>query len=101
MKNQKRIDSEKLVERKLVEGVKQKCGMCIKLTTMIGLPDRLCIFHGGIAQFVELKTTGEEPRKVQLYIHKKLRQMGFKVFVIDSVAGVNQFLEQVDNANRE
>ena len=39
------IDSEKAVERKLVELVKANGGMCIKMLCdqLIGLPDRLCL----------------------------------------------------------
>lgn len=55
------VDSEKVVERKLVELVKINGGMCIKLLCdqLIGLPDRMCLFPGHKIVFVELKTTGE------------------------------------------
>lgn len=91
----KNIDSEKLVERKLVELVKVNNGMCIKLLCdqFIGLPDRLCLFPGHKIAFVELKTTGQKPRRIQAYIHKKLRALGFRVEVIDTVEGVINFVE--------
>lgn len=91
----KSIDSEKLVERKLVELIKLNGGMCIKLLCnhILGLPDRLCLFPGAKIAFVELKTTGEKPKKIQLYMHAKLRKLGFEVFVIDSVQGVKDFIE--------
>lgn len=89
------INSEKLVERKLVELVKLNGGMCIKLLCnhTLGLPDRLCLFPCAKMAFVELKTTGEKPKKIQLYMHTKLRKLGFKVFVIDSVQGVKDFID--------
>lgn len=91
------IDSEKLVERKLVELVKINNGMCIKLLCdqLIGLPDRLCLFPGHKIIFVETKTTGQKPRRIQAYMHKKLRALGFRVEVIDSVEGVKQFIDNI------
>lgn len=91
------IDSEKLVERKLVELVKLNGGMCIKLLCdqLIGLPDRLCLFPGHKLVFVELKTTGQKPKRIQAFMHNKLRALGFRVEVIDTVEGVNKFIESM------
>ena len=93
----KQIDSEKLVERKLVELVKINNGMCIKLLCdqLIGLPDRLCLFPNHRIVFVETKTTGQKPRRIQAYMHKKLRALGFRVEVIDSVEDVINFIEDI------
>ncbi len=93
----KQIDSEKLVERKLVELVKINNGMCIKLLCdqLIGLPDRLCLFPNHKMAFVETKTTGQKPRRIQAYMHKKLRALGFRVEVIDTVEGVNEFIDSI------
>ena len=93
----KKIDSEKLVERKLVELVKANGGMCIKLLCdqLIGLPDRMCLFPGHKIIFVELKTTGRKPRPIQVYMHNKLRALGFRVEVIDSVEGAINFVEDI------
>lgn len=93
----KQIDSEKLVERKLVELVKINNGMCIKLLCdqLIGLPDRLCLFPNHKMAFVETKTTGQKPRRIQAYMHKKLRALGFRVEVIDSVEEVINFVEDI------
>lgn len=89
--------SEKVIERKLVEAVKEKGGMCIKLLSdyITGLPDRLCLFPGQKAIFVELKTTGEKPRKIQVFIHNRLRTLGFRVEVIDSVEGINSLMDSI------
>lgn len=93
----KQIDSEKLVERKLVELVKINNGMCIKLLCdqLIGLPDRLCLFPNHKMAFVETKTTGQKPRRIQAYMHKKLRALGFRVEVIDSVEDAINFVEDI------
>lgn len=91
------VDSEKLIERKLVEVVKAKSGMCIKLLCdqLIGLPDRMCLFPGQKIVFVELKTTGKKPKRIQVFIHNKLRALGFRVEVIDTIKGVEQFINSL------
>lgn len=93
----RQIDSEKVVERKLVELVKAKKGMCIKLLCdqLTGLPDRLCLFPGGVVIFVEVKTTGQKPRRIQTFIHNKLRALGFRVEVIDTIEAVTKLLNTI------
>ncbi len=95
----KQIDSEKLVERKLAELVKACGGMCIKLLCdqLIGLPDRLCLFPNGEVIFVELKTTGRKPSRIQVFMHKKLRALGFRVEVIDTIQGVIDFVNSINH----
>lgn len=99
MMSQKKIDSEKVIERKLVEQTKLNGGLCIKLLCnhMIGLPDRLCLFKDGRLAFVELKTTGEKPRRIQEIVHNKLRALGFRVYVIDTLEGVSEFIDEITN----
>ena len=91
------VDSEKVVERKLVELVKINGGMCIKLLCdqLIGLPDRMCLFPGHKIVFVELKTTGQKPKRIQTYMHNKLRTLGFRVEVIDTVESVVNFIDDI------
>lgn len=91
------VDSEKVVERKLVELVKINGGMCIKLLCdqLIGLPDRMCLFPGHKIVFVELKTTGRKPKRIQTYMHNKLRALGFRVEVIDTVESVINFVDDI------
>lgn len=93
----KQIDSEKVIERKLVELVKINGGMCIKLLCdqLTGLPDRMCLFPGHKIVFVELKTTGRKPRRIQGFMHNKLRALGFRVEVIDTVESVINFVDDI------
>lgn len=81
------VESEKLVERKLVEAVKAEGGLCIKLecNLLIGLPDRMCLFPNGKIVFVELKTTGKPLKKIQQVRHNKLKNLGFTICVCDTV----------------
>ena len=53
------IESEKLLETKLKNGTEKMGGWCIKMlsTHLTGLPDRVCLFPGGIIFFAEIKTT--------------------------------------------
>lgn len=87
-------DSEKDIERLLVKKVKASGGLCIKLISDYanGLPDRMCLLPGGKIVFVELKSTGQKPRKIQKYMHSVLRGLGFRVEVIDTLAGVENFM---------
>lgn len=93
------MDSEKVIERTLVENIKKLNGMCIKLLcyNIIGLPDRLCLLPGGQIFFVELKTTGKKPRKIQNYLHDKIRALGFKVYIIDTVVGAHELCAEYVN----
>ena len=91
------VDSEKVVERILVELVQINGGICIKLLCdqLIGLPDRMCLFPGHKIVFVELKTTGRKPKRIQAYMHNKLRALGFRVEVIDTVESVINFVDDI------
>lgn len=93
----KAIDSEKDVERRLVELVKINNGLCIKLLCdqLTGLPDRMCLFPEHKIIFVELKTTGRKPKRIQVYIHNKLKALGFRVEVIDTIKGVEDFISSI------
>ena len=94
----KQVDSEKAIERLLVKLINQKGGLCIKLLTnqFIGLPDRLCLLPGGLLAFVELKTTGQKPKPIQIYVHNRLRSLGFRVEVIDTLQGIEDFVYELD-----
>lgn len=88
--------SEKVVERKLVEKIKEKHGWAPKWVCpgIRGVPDRLIFMPGPrFIGLVETKSTGDKPSELQKHIHAKLRKMGFKVWVIDSVPGVLKFVE--------
>lgn len=92
-----RSTSEKYIERKLVEGIKARGGLCVKLLCdqFSGLPDRLCLLPGGRVAFVELKSAGQKPRPIQEAVHRRLRDLGFRVEVIDTIEGVNELLRLI------
>lgn len=84
--------SEKYFERKLIERIKAKSGLCIKLLSnhFLGLPDRLCLLPGGIIFFCEIKTTGFVRSPRQALVHRKLIQLGFKSYLVDSMEIINE-----------
>lgn len=91
------IESEKLIERKLVEQCKLNGGMCIKLLSfhINGLPDRMCLFKPAKVIFVELKTTKQKPRPIQIAMHRRLRNLGFRVEIVDSTEKVSSLIEEI------
>lgn len=93
------IESEKKLEKKLVSEVKRIGGWCIKMLTnhITGLPDRLCLFPDGIVVFVEVKTAGEKPKRIQTLVHSRLTRMGFEVLVIDSSDQIKEFIRRHEN----
>ena len=92
------MDSEKLIERKLVDGVKARGGLCVKFYSAYqrGVPDRIILMPGGRIYFVELKSTGKKPTKLQELFIQKLRDLGFIAVVIDTIDKLNAFMATLD-----
>ena len=88
---------EKYIEQKLVSEVKKRDGICLKLasTGLDGIPDRLVLMTKGKVGFIELKATNEKPRKLQIVRIKKLKSMGFKVYVIDNVKDIGGVIDDI------
>lgn len=88
---------EKLIERKLAAEVKKHGGIAVKLVSpsYAGLPDRLILLPDGIAAFAELKTPGKRPRTLQEARHRMLRELGFRVYVIDGEEQIGGMLDEL------
>ena len=75
---------EKVIERKLRDGVKNLGGgaQCLKFESpgMSGVPDRMILLPGGRIVFVELKQVGKRERMRQTYVQNQMRRLGFTVF---------------------
>lgn len=86
--------TEKDVEQRLVKGVERLGGICLKFPPLFfaGFPDRIVLLPGALIVFVELKAPGKTARKLQIKIHNKLKALGFRVEVIDTIEGVDTFL---------
>lgn len=88
---------EKQIEQKLSLMVKQHGGMALKFVSpsFAGMPDRLVLLPDGIIAFVELKAPGKKPRPLQLSRHRRLRCLGFKVYVIDNLDQIGGMLSEL------
>lgn len=93
-----KIESEKLLDRKLAKRVKALGGMYIKCSAMHNraMPDRICIFNG-LCIFVELKTTGKRPTAAQKNLHKKLRALRLYTEVIDSSEKIDVLIRKLES----
>lgn len=60
-----------------------------------GAPDRIILFPGGRVVFVELKAPQRIMRPLQKKRTAELRNLGFKVYGINSLEGVKKFIAEV------
>lgn len=93
-------ESEKTLEARLVREIEARGGMALKYTSQFhrGIPDRICLMPGGVAFFVELKSTGQKPTKLQDHAMDKLEKLGFSTRVIDSTESLDRLLRVLDRA---
>ena len=93
------IESEKVLERKLVDKIKKLGGHAYKFVSpnQRGVPDRLCVLSHGITVFVELKTTGKKPTKLQELCMNELRALGQECVVIDSSEALDELIDRLSN----
>lgn len=91
--------SEKVFERTLSKYVDDAGGMAVKLLSQFlrGLPDRMYLLHGGVVVFVEFKSTGKKPTKIQEYVHKRIQALDFPVLVVDSVETYEKAKNLIDH----
>lgn len=59
-----------------------------------GVPDRIVLLDGK-CYFVELKKQGEDLRPLQKVVKKRFKKLGFKVYVIDSLEKVGEFINEI------
>ena len=93
-------ESEKKLEARLVREIEARGGMALKYTSQYhrGIPDRICLIPPGILTFVELKSTGQKPTKLQEHAMEKLTSLGFDCLVIDTTEKLEEYLGHVDQA---
>jgi len=83
---------ESSLERRCVALAKLYNCLFVKIQGTKGWPDRLLLTPGGVYIWVELKRLGEQPTKLQLYIHSLIRKRGGRVEVIDQVLDFESLL---------
>jgi len=101
----KRPLRESDIEKYLVKRVKELGGECRKIQFIgrPGAPDRLVMLpeeyfpvrhmlRHALTLWVELKAPGKKAEPHQLREHARMRKMGQRVVVIDSLAGVDEVL---------
>ena len=88
---------EKTIEQKFREAVKNAGGLALKFTSpgWDGMPDRLALLPGGRMAFVEVKAPGKKPRPLQLARHRTLRQLGFRVYVLDDEKQIGGIIDEI------
>ena len=88
---------ESKIEKKLTELVRNCGGKSLKFVSPgnAGVPDRIVLMPHGRLHFVELKAPGEKPRPLQVAVHEEFKALGFTVLVIDSLTGVQEFIQQL------
>jgi len=87
--------AEEFVEGYLVTRVKAHGGMCLKFMSGInGVPDRVVILSGRTV-FVETKTQGGKPRRLQEVRIEQMRTAGADVRVIDTRELVDDLVEEM------
>lgn len=88
------ITRESNLEKYLVREIRARGGLCIKMTNMSGIPDRLVILPDLIV-FVELKTDRGRLSKIQKHVIKLLSALGCHVEVLYGRDQIKEFLEHV------
>lgn len=87
---------EKVIEQQLVKAVRAENGLCPKLVSpgTDGMPDRMVLLPEGRISFVEVKAPGQKPRPIQERRHEQLRNLGFKVAVLDDPDQIPGILDE-------
>lgn len=86
---------ENVIEAYLRDRVKEIGGRAYKFISPgnSGVPDRLVLLPGGKNIFVELKAPGRKSTAIQLLQQKRIKDLGFQVFVIDSKEKVDELVK--------
>ena len=93
---------ESKIEKKLCQEVKKVGGLALKfITTVNGYPDRLILVKFGRVAFVEVKAPGRKPRPLQIKRIKQLRDLGFKVYVLDNKNQINNIIDEIKGGNSD
>ena len=91
---------EREIEKILVEAVRKTGGICPKFISpgTDGMPDRIVLLPGGKIGFVEVKAPGKRPRPLQMRRHRQLRDLGFKVFVLDDSSQIGGIIDEIQSS---
>lgn len=80
-----RRPKESKIEKFFIDEMEKAFGrLPRKYKTRMHDPDRICLFEGGKVVFVELKRPKGKPRLGQIREHARLRDLGFRVEIVDT-----------------
>lgn len=90
---------EREIERKLVDAIKVKGGICWKFVSpgTAGVPDRIILMPNGRIAFVELKAPGKEMRPLQVHRKRQLEALGIRVYCIDRKEQIAEVLNEIQS----
>lgn len=89
--------SEKQIEAALVKAVKNEGGLCPKFVSpgLNGVPDRIVLLPDSRMAFVELKAPGKTLRPLQQFRKRQLENLGYHVYVVDSIDLIHTTLSRI------
>ena len=70
--------------------------MFVKVTSVIGFPDRMLVLPRGHVAFVELKQVGEKLTRIQKHRAGELNDLGHRVYVVDSVGAFDNLMDDLE-----
>jgi hypothetical protein len=88
---------ESTIENRFRNEVQKRGGKALKFVSPgnRGVPDRIVLLPGVQTVFVELKAPGKTLEPLQIRWAFILKALGYKHYVIDSQAGIDQFVAEV------
>ena len=91
---------ENVIEKALVDEVRKRGGMAFKFNSMgcNGVPDRFVLLPGSRIAFVEVKAPGEVMRPLQKRRKRQIEVLGFPVYCLDSLEGIEVILDEVQTS---
>ena len=92
---------EKQLEHIFLMALRRVGGLALKFVSpgFSGVPDRLVLIPDGKVAFVEVKAPGQHPRPLQTARHRQLRQLGFKVYVLDDPQQIPEIIKDIGGDN--
>ena len=90
---------EREIEQKFTRAVKKRGGLALKFVSpgFDGMPDRLALLPDGKMGFVEVKAPGKVPRPLQAQRHRLLRELGFRVYVLDDQRQIGGIIDDIQS----
>lgn len=91
--------SEKEIEKYLRRKAKELNLICLKYSNPLesGYPDRLICLPDMRVVWVELKSKGKKPSKIQQLRFTSLRSLGHQVFVIDNKQDIDKLIQDIQD----